>query len=277
MRIYIPSMGRANITQTYKNLPPQLQKRAMYVVPRSEEAAYHAAGFPAISPPDSVKRIAATRQWIVEEHIRQFGESTDKLCMLDDDLSFHVCDTKTGKYRSARNEPMEVVRGFQRLEELLDVYAHGGIAMKLGSNRFKFPGVAVFNTRACRAIAFRASILKQHWPHTKFGKVAVQDDFHATLTLMELGYENAIVTCIVQEQTGGSGSAGGASTYRDMAYHAASVHTLKQLHPEFVRIVEKNTTTAWKGEARIDVVCSWKKAIQYGASVYGLKKVRKAK
>ena len=282
MRIYIPSRSRAHITQTYVNLPPALQRRVLYVVPKSELKDYINAGFPAVSPPPSVDRIAVTRQWIVEYHLKHYTKVTDKLVMLDDDLRFYYRSTLQpngfcGAMSGSNPNPQKVLDGFKHLEKLLDTYAHGGILIQLGANRYEDSPKPMLNSRVCRAIAFRASILRKHWPLTKFGPVPVQDDFHATLTLMKLGYENAIVTELTQEQTGGSGSAGGASTYRDMAYHAASVHTLKKLHPDFVKVVEKETKTAWKGEARIDVVIAWKKAIAHGIERCGLQVVRKSK
>jgi hypothetical protein len=279
MRIYIPSRGRATITKTFSNLPPAVRKNAVYVVPKDEVAAYEAEGYPVISPPPSVNRIAVTRQWIVEYHLTHHKE-TDKLCMLDDDLSFHyrvpdggyTCSTGG---RAPDHKP--IVAGFAQLERLLNSHAHAGIHIKFGSN-YIVPGELVRNRRVCRAIAFRASILKKHWPRTKFGVVPVQDDFDMTLSLLELGYPNVIVTDIVQEQTGGgSGSVGGASTYRDMKYHADSVHKLHARHPEFVKVVKKHTKVAWKGEERIDVVVAWKKALAAGQAKFGIREVRSAK
>ncbi len=275
MRIYIPSRGRAHITRTYLNLPPALQKIALYVVPREELGAYSKAGFSCVSPPPSIDRIAVTRQWIVEYHLKNHPE-TDKLVMLDDDLSFRAYDPAIScKYGAINHEA--TIRAFKELSVLLNTHAHGGILMQLGSNRHEDAPAPLFNTRVCRAIAFRASILKQHWPHTKFGVVPVQDDFHATLTLMQLGYPNALTTIIAQDQTGSSGSAGGASVYRDMAYHAESVHKLKALHPDFVKVVEKKTEKAWKGEARIDVMIQWKKAIAAGIAKHGVRVMKRAK
>lgn len=275
MRIYIPSRGRADITRTFLNLPPVLQKKAVYVVPREELGVYSKAGFSCVSPPPSIDRIAVTRQWIVEYHLKNHPE-TDKLIMLDDDLSFRAYDPFIScKYGAVK--PDATIAAFKELETLLNTYAHGGILMQLGSNRHEDAPAPMLNTRACRAIAFRASVLKQHWPATKFGPVPVQDDFHTTLALLELGYPNAITTIIAQDQTGGSGARGGASTYRDMAYHAASVRKLKELHPEFVRIVDKPALkTTWGNEPRIDVVCSWKKALEAGIAKHGVRKLRKA-
>lgn len=283
MRIYIPSRGRQHTTKTYLNLPPALQKTAVYVVPKNEAAAYRTQGFPVISPPPSIDRIAKTRQWIIEYHLEQWAPVTDKLVMLDDDLRFYYrTDKLPNGFACATSGAFpnqeSVIRGFKQLEKLLDEYAHGGILIQLGANRIE-SNEPIYNSRVCRAIAFRASILKKHWPHTKFGSVPVQDDFHATLTLLELGYPNAIVTDITNEQTGGSGAIGGASVYRDMAYHADSVRKLKALHPEFVRIANKGVcaTGAWGGQERIDVVVSWKKAIAAGIAKHGVRVLKRAK
>ena len=59
---------------------------------------------------------------------------------------------------------------------------------------------------------------------------------------------------------GGSGSAGGCSTYRTPEIQAEAAHKLHEHHRPFVKVVKKTTKTAWGGGERTDVIVQWKKA-----------------
>jgi hypothetical protein len=68
---------------------------------------------------------------------------------------------------------------------------------------------------------------------------------------------------MVQNQAG-SNLAGGCSTYRTMESQSKAAHALKERFPEFVNIVQKQTKTAWGGQAREDVIIQWKAAYAEG-------------
>ncbi len=262
MRIYVPSRDRwLKGSTTLAQIPAARRGAVSYVVPREQEREYRKAGFPAISPPASVNRIAPTRQWIIEHHWKHYPNQP-KLVMLDDDLTFYR-RTETNIVQSTEHDRQ---RMFVVLEKTLDAYAHASIAMRLGANRFESLA-PVLNTRMARVLGLRVDVLKKHkkkW----FGEVAVQDDFHLILQLLTLGYSNSVITEYVQEQKS-SNAPGGASVYRDMSFQADSVKTLAALWPDYVRVVEKKTKVSWGGQDRLDVVCSWKKAFEYGAEKHG--------
>ena len=85
------------------------------------------------------------------------------------------------------------------------------------------------------------------------------EDFDVTLQLLRLGYPNLIHNWMVQNQ-GGSNSAGGCSEHRTLEKHGKAAERLAALHPGFVKVVEKQTKTAWGGLPRKDVVVQWRKA-----------------
>ena len=46
--------------------------------------------------------------------------------------------------------------------------------------------------------------------------------------------------------------------------HNAGAERLNELHPTCVKVVEKQTKTAWNGLPRKDVIIGWKKAYKEG-------------
>jgi hypothetical protein len=105
---------------------------------------------------------------------------------------------------------------------------------------------------------YRASVLKEINFH--FDDVVTKQDFHMTLSLLEHGYPNVVNFGWMQGQPG-SNTDGGCSWYRTPEVMAAGAIRLKELHPDFVRIVEKETLHSWGGGKRLDVNVSWKKAL----------------
>jgi hypothetical protein len=85
------------------------------------------------------------------------------------------------------------------------------------------------------------------------------EDFDVTLQLLRLGYANIVLAQWVHNQRG-SGASGGCSTYRTMDMQAKAAKGLAKLHAPFVNVVYKQTSHAWGGQARQDVVIAWKKA-----------------
>lgn len=271
MKIYIPSRGRADIHTTFRMLTHWAEP--MLVVPVNEMKYYHQWGVNSLLGVDpKVKGIAHTRQWIMDHHWRTYGMREPVLVMMDDDLSFakrRVDDpTKFMNISAKGSEAM-----LKDLEKLLLKHAHGGILGREGGNRITER--VVYNHRTCRVIGFNVPMVRAAMKGSRlFGDVPVQDDFHATLTLLRKGLKNAVLCSYVNNQRG-SGTEGGASVYRTMAVHNDSVETLRLRHPAFVRVVEKQTKVAWGGQARNDVIVAWKKAyeegLQWQASLKGNK------
>ena len=203
-----------------------------------------------VTLPDAIRTIAPTRQWIVEN----VGEEK-ALVMVDDDLVFYKRrDDDAEKLRDI--SPVELRHAFFQLEkELLSGAAHAGFAPREGANRCtsKF----MTNTRIMRVLGYRRDVLLKEC--ITFGRLPVMEDFDVALRLLRAGYHNIILNDYAHNQAG-SGKEGGCSHFRTKELHAACAEKLAELHPRFVRVVEKTTKGAWGGGTRKDVFIQWKKA-----------------
>lgn len=252
MQIFIPSMQRATVKdQRTVNALVAAGLKCTLVVPTAEFKPYCAMR------PSTVgvmvcpaKGIALTRQWIMDNA----GE--DKVVMMDDDLSFHARRTDDPtKFTPAT--PKQVLAMVKDIDKQLTKFAHVGVLAREGGNRITEPYVDC--SRPLRVYAF--NLAKVRAAGARYTPGLVQDDFDMTLQLLRAGHANRIICNYVNDQVT-SNAPGGASTYRTMESHAASVRKLAEIHAPFVRVVEKQTKGAWQGQERLDVVISWKKAFE---------------
>ena len=246
MEIYILSCGRAFRQPTWNSLPEELREHTRLVVPKGEQNQYKK--FPLLVEPN-LPHTGHVRQFIMEEAKGNF-------VMLDDDLTFSVRrEDQPDKFRNAM--PEEITAAFKEMFALLKVRAHASIAMREGANRdtSKYKE----NTRQCRVLAYNRKILYRI--RVQFDRAYGMDDFDATLQLLRRGYSNIVLNWIVQNQYG-SNAAGGASTWRTLDIQEKAALRLKELHPDFVTVVRKQTKTAWQGKERTDVIVQWKKAYE---------------
>lgn len=252
MHIYIPTMQRPRLQYTLSELKDESPYPITLVIPEQELQDYTGAHSSLMTVPADVRGIAATRQFIMEQ------AEDEHVLMMDDDLTFAVrrSDDPT-RFRPWMKGEM---RGMlMAVETMMGLYAHVGIATREGGNRNTAPLMTC--TRAPRVIGYQRSIFFKEG--VNFRNSTVMDDFEATLHLLTRGYANGILNTFVQNQKG-SGTAGGASTYRTMQMHAAAAAKLQSRYPAFVKTVQKTTKTAWGGATRTDVIIQWKKALQYG-------------
>ena len=112
-------------------------------------------------------------------------------------------------------------------------------------------------TRLLRMLAYHVPTYKAL--KVKFDRIQFMEDFDVTLQLLRAGKPNRLLHAWCHDQVT-SNAPGGCSTYRTLAKQGVAAHSLKKLHPEFVRVVEKTTKTAWGGATRTDVQIAWKKA-----------------
>lgn len=250
MRIVIHSSGRANRQITLPSLlsahlEPEL------LVQDSEFDEYHKFwGYRCLITklPPEINRLSPTRQWIID--------NTDgKVVMMDDDLRF--CARRTDdwtKFNQATNS--DVREMFHAIGCALDEYAHAGVVAREGGNRIEaFP--YVFNTRMMRLLAYNAD--KVRAVGARFDRIITKQDFDMTLQLLRAGYPNALLTKFCHDQPG-SNTSGGCSAYRSPEVMDDSARKLAELHPGFVKVVQKTTKGAWGGGVRTDVQIQWKKA-----------------
>jgi hypothetical protein len=260
MHILIPTYARAQTQTTFNNLPPELQARAKLVVQKREVAEY-AKGAPLVVLPPGITTISETRQWIMTKWSQRPENVGDTyLVMLDDDLRWDTRRTDDPT-KFLKATPKDIAKAFRAIENLLAKgYAHVGVSGREGANRDTDP--VRYTTRMSRVLAYNVEVFLAE--KIKFDRVVLQEDFDVTLQLLRKGYSNAIVNTHVQGQ-GGSNTAGGCSTYRTMELQASAAERLATLHPEFVKVVTKQTKASWGGEARQDVVVQWQKAFKSAA------------
>ena len=257
MHIYIPTMRRPRLQYTLNQLKAESPYSIILAVPEDEVAEYTKCnpGASILAVPLTVQRIAATRMHIMEH-------STDnKVLMMDDDLTFAV--RRLDEPEKFRNpEPGELAEMLHAVDDLLNDYAHVGIATREGGNRNTAP--VLHCTRSPRVIGYQKDTF--FGEGVDFTNSYTMDDFEAALHLLTRGYESAVLNTFVQNQKG-SGTAGGAATYRDLQMCADSANKLQSRYPQFVKTVQKTTKTAWGGATRTDVIVQWKKALAYGLKV----------
>jgi hypothetical protein len=205
-------------------------------------------------PPDYAGGIGIKRRFIVDQHdVARYGP---KLVMVDDDLSFAKRrKDNPDKFDSAT--PRDVVAIFQKLEALLDQYAHVSLRSRQGANQEH--RALVENTRAMTVLGFDVNVIRKHG--IKFDRLRVMEDFDVVLQLLRLGYKNAVIGDYIFSGSP-SNSSGGCSIERTMKVQKEAAEKLAELHAPFVKTVLKQTTSAWNGAERTDVVVQWKKAYE---------------
>ena len=99
--------------------------------------------------------------------------------------------------------------------------------------------------------------------NVELGRVDVMEDFDINLQLLRQGKPSKISYYYAQGQKS-SNAEGGCSEWRTIEVHNAWAEKLHALHRDFVKVVEKETKTAWNGMPRKDVNVQWKRAYNSG-------------
>jgi hypothetical protein len=185
--------------------------------------------------------------------------------MLDDDLDFFV-RRNPDAYNLKQAAPEEKIVLFERLHSYVDSgkYVHAGLSPRQMNNQH-FPATEKEVTRINAVHCLNAEYIRT-LPF-KYDDVDFMEDYHMTLSLLEMGLPNVQITDAAWDQTRGSNATGGFSLSRTTARQKASAEKLAAAHPDFVKVVEKTPKTGWGSEmkTRTDVRIQWKKA--YGSSL----------
>lgn len=263
MTIYIPSRGRATRLLTPQQLPRRWQERTFLVVPEDEvdEYARHAVGhFEILGIGPEYDGIHATRQFILDHC------DTSKVFMIDDDMTF--CrrvpdwdkDLKAELIVPSNRPPVEVGELMDMMSEWLDEIPVVSISARQGNQNIRnrwFREV----TRMNNVYGFYLPLMREL--DIRFDRLEVMEDFDVTLNYLTRGYKNRVMTDWCWNQRG-SGKKGGCSSYRTAELQASCAHKLKELYPDFVTIVEKETPATsglWDGmRVRTDVRIQWRQA-----------------
>lgn len=249
--ILIPTKGRATRQTTLACLPPRIFERTYLLVENSQVPGYEAVVYRHKLLVAEATNIAPCRQWALEYAHRS---GVKKLIMLDDDLVFAKRrEDDPTKFHNTVDKDMENL--FEDIERLLDKYAHVGVSPREGGNRRTEPYIE--NTRIMRVLAYRVDVLMQE--KLRFDDAELMEDFMMSLNLLTRGYATYSINWMVQNQNG-SDLPGGCSTFRTPHMQEAAARKLAATFPDFVKVVNKETKTAWGGQARVDVTVQWKKA-----------------
>lgn len=247
MKIFIPTYGRAEDQVTLSSIPTGWLNETYLVVQAREQYKY--VHYPNVLVlPNRIKTIAPTRQWIVDKCNDPY------IIMMDDDITFY-------KRREDRPDLMlgveqkDVRRLIGNIFLKLRTYPLVGVAPREGGNRLTEGNVEC--TRMMRVLGIRTDIFKQN--KIKFDRLEVQEDFDVILQLLRKGHKNLLLTDYCQGQKT-SNAAGGCSEFRTIELHNKNVLKLAELHSPYVKVVKKETKTAWGGVKRLDVRVQWRKA-----------------
>lgn len=238
---------------TWSHLPPSIQEQTELVVRHCEYSQYSTLKVPLhVLTPDISPNIGAVRQYLLETF------PTEKICMLDDDLEFAVRrEDEPTKFRAPTVSDVE--RMFKDLETWLTYHPIIGISAREGANRNTAPYLSA--TRQMRVHAIDATMY--HRLGIRYDRMELMEDFDVLLQFLERGYANLVLNNYVSNQ-GGSNVSGGCSSYRNRLSQSSAARRLAELHPEYVKVVTKQTKTSWGGQERQDVIVQWKKAYAAG-------------
>lgn len=252
MTIAIPTMKRIEQQHTWGAVRI-VWPDVVLACPEDEAKEHRKRGREVLDVPMNIKGIAATRQFIME-NIR-----SPKVLMMDDDLTFSKRRTDDpSKFSPCTKNDTQLM--LHEVSSLLEEYPHASISIREGAHRHTER--LLHAVRVARVVGFRRDVFFEE--NTDFRNNTVMDDFEAVLHLLSRGRLNAVLNSYVQNQRG-SGTEGGASTYRTMEMQAHAAELLRAKYPDFVRLVTKKTKVAWGGAERTDVIVQWKKAYAAGA------------
>ena len=183
--------------------------------------------------------------------------------MLDDDLRFYIRKSPTD-WHLRYLEKEEYPAMFGLLEEWMKQgYAHCGISAREGNNRVE--DLSVENTRYMRVLAYNLDAFPDN---IEWGRTKIMEDFDMSLQLLKSGKPCKVSYYYAQGQKS-SNAKGGCSEWRTIDVHNEGAQLLADLHPTCVKVVEKQTKTAWNGLPRKDVIVGWKKAYKEGVENAG--------
>ena len=172
-----------------------------------------------------------------------------KLVMLDDDLSFAKRDGD-GKHFHVCNE-IELRAMFEKLDEVLDRYAHAGVCERFMSQHR--PREFQLNTKYLNLLACNLALFPTPQPRAR---TLVCEDIDINLQLLTQGYQNILLTEWCQSNV--PNASGGCSTYRTDEVRKESQEQLEKNFPGIVETLDRS-----EGSPRMNRI-SWSLAIKQG-------------
>jgi hypothetical protein len=176
--------------------------------------------------------------------------------LMDDDLYFLRRVAPTDIRQRSSPGVQDAVDMFERIQHYFDQgYAHGGISIRSGNNRT--PGVFAENTRVMDIHFYDARTFVEE--RISLAETPVMGDFHATLSLLELGYPNVLDCEFMSGQQ--DHTPGGCSRYRTVEMLRETAEKMARIHAPFVKVRYKTVKNSLAPQATLpDVTVYWKKS-----------------
>ena len=261
MRIFVPTRARIGKQITRRKFfLDQVPYRVSIIVPESERDAYiraHSKTKEILVVPDEFK-LSDIRQWVVDEF-----RDDPRHCFFDDDLDLLRRKAPTDVHMTGKTTLKDALECFQRIEYWFDEgYVHGSLSQRSGNNTvaeaFKLVG------RSVDAHFYDANVI--HNAGIKINAVVLRQDFHTTLSLLELGYPNVIDYEFICGQSY-LVQPGGCQVYRTHEMLEQQAYLLQSLHPKYVTVTQKERVGGFG--VSTDVRMAWRKAYEDGKANKG--------
>lgn len=185
----------------------------------------------------------------------------DTFVMLDDDLKFIRRESPgTVKLIPVDNNDMNSM--FTTIRRQLGRFCHVGVSSRQGNNNVGVGSADVLvdrNTRIMRVLGYRT----KEFLEVEHNRVELMEDFDVTLQLLRKGKPNINLYWWAQDQDG-TNAEGGCSGWRTHERHAKAVLRLQELHPAYVKLVDKENKTGGAFGKRKEVRVQWKAAYEEG-------------
>ena len=250
--IFIPTRGRLLNQVTWESIGDEGRDWANLVCPEEEVKSHESLGRSTISRGD-IQGINNVRNFIVEY---AHNKGIEKIIILDDDLIFG-----TRLHHSSpslrKTKQIEMVVLWEQMEDLLEKFVHVGVSPRQMNDKH-FPHRKKFCMRQNAVHGIKPSVLIDE--EIYYNEVDLMEDYYVTLRLFEQGFPNAVIVDWTWDQRGASGAEGGCSNYRTPKLQEEASHKLASLFPRYVKALQKETKTGWKGmKTRWDVRVQWRK------------------
>lgn len=256
MRIIVPTRGRIGRQATIEHMSPRLRDLVTVVCPQQEIQKHRLYSWMMdlqyVSQPDPNMTIAAKRRWILENW-RSFS-ADGRLIMMDDDLRMYIRrEDRPDRLRYAEDEDQEIWL-HALADRLSPEVPHAGLGPRQGND--KMPDGWIRGARMMLILAYHAPTVVAE---CELGRIETREDFDYTLQLLRKGLPNEVTHHFVVGQKGYN-EPGGASSERTLESSNADAERLAELHPGYVRLVQKD----YQNYPRTEVVIQWKRALADG-------------
>ena len=268
--IYIPSRSRPDRLSCLEQFTDDMLENTTIVVPMSQVQSYETIlnrdwnePIPNVMGLPDEWTISLTRQFI---GAMAYEANHERFAMIDDDIKFMI--RKSPAHWQLREATIEETFDMFRFIELYMIENPRvklvGVSAREGNNR---PGVGTKYQLVDHCSRIHRTYF---WSTAEFrdlehNRVTVAEDFDLALQSLRRGNLNALIYYWAQGQKT-TQDTGGASEYRSLEVHNESVKKLAQLHPHYVRVVQKDNASGGILAKRLESVIAWKKAAGFGKS-----------